>query len=77
MFIWQEIDLFTSLDEYKVLKKCIENSVQTGNTEEIKPDPDCIPGYFYGERWFLHQETGEIWRLVPPDFPFRGYWKKL
>jgi hypothetical protein len=30
-----------------------------------------------GGRWFEDAETKEIWRLIPPDFPFRGLFEKV
>jgi hypothetical protein len=30
-----------------------------------------------GGRWFEDPKTKEIWRLVPPDYPFRGLWERI
>ena len=29
------------------------------------------------ENWYREKETGDIYRLVPPDFPARGAWEKV
>ena len=27
--------------------------------------------------WYTDKETGEIYSLIPPDFPARGIWEKI
>jgi hypothetical protein len=29
------------------------------------------------ERWYRNTATGEVWRLVEPDGPFRGEWERV
>ena len=29
------------------------------------------------EDWYKHKLSGEIWRLVEPDPPFRGIWERV
>lgn len=29
------------------------------------------------ERWYRNTSTGEVWRLVDPDGPFRGVWERV
>jgi len=29
------------------------------------------------ENWYRDKETGEIYSLVPPDFPDRGWWDRV
>ncbi len=31
----------------------------------------------YGGRWFCCCECGKIWRLIPPDYPFKGLWEPV
>jgi hypothetical protein len=40
-------------------------------------DPNYGKGMIFGGRWFEDRGTKQIWRLVPPDFLFRGLWEKV
>ena len=75
MKFWEEIHGFRTLDEYDVFECQIENLLQSGKISEVPADPDYGYGEIYGGRWFLNLENKQKWRLVPPDFPFRGLWE--
>jgi hypothetical protein len=75
--MWEEIDGFHNPDEFIRFVHHIEDFVCSGAAEEIKPDSNYGKGEIYGGRWFRNYETGEIWRLVPPDFPFEGLWEPV
>lgn len=77
MFGPQEIHGFSSPAEYNRFREFIEKNVANGKLEEIPPDPDYGRGEIYGGRWFRSPLTGDIWRLVNPDFPFRGLWEPV
>lgn len=74
---WEEIHGFASPGEYTRFVRYIEGQVSAGFVREIESDNDYGRGEIYGGRWFCDVETGEIWRLVPPDFPFRGLWEPV
>jgi len=74
---WKRISCFNSPGEYKLFCKYIHYNIKDGLAEEIKPDPDYGEGQVYGGRWFKNKSTGEIWRLIEPDFPFKGLWEKV
>lgn len=75
--MWEEIHGFQSVGEFNRFVHYIENQVDIGDIEEIKPDPGYNEGEIYGGRWFKDIETGEIWRLLPPDIPFKGLWEPV
>lgn len=75
--IWEEIHGFSSPSEYHRFVNYIEGQTQAGHAKEIEPDPDYGRGEIYGGRWFEDVESGEVWRLVPPDFPFKGLWEPV
>lgn len=77
MSIWHEIDEFKTPEEYDRFQQKINELVNLGEIREIPVSPDCGPGEIYGGRWFLNQQTEQVWRLVAPDFPFRGLWEPL
>lgn len=62
---WEEIHGFQSPAEYD---RFVRYSVMY---------PRYGKGMIFGGRWFEHIETREIWRLVAPDFPFRGLWERV
>lgn len=70
-----EIHGFSYPSEYSKFVKFLEEQITTGNIEEISVDysydKDCI----VGGRWFKNIKNQEIWRLVEPDFPFKGLWE--
>jgi hypothetical protein len=74
---WEEIRGFTSPGEYQRFVRYIEGLVSSGYVEEVPVDPAYGPGLIYGGRWFANKNTGQIWRLVEPDFPFKGLWEQI
>ena len=74
---WEEIHGFASPSEYGRFLKYLEGQVTGGFAEEIAVEPNYGRGEIYGGRWFRHIETGEVWRLIAPDFPFRGLWEPV
>ncbi|NTV15098.1 MAG: hypothetical protein HGA96_14405 [Desulfobulbaceae bacterium] len=75
--MWEEIHGFTSPSEFKRFIEYLEDQVVAGTAEEIEVDPEYSRGEIYGGRWFRDRKTGEIWRLVPPDIPFKGLWEPI
>ena len=75
--VWEEIHGFASLSEYNRFVQYIEKQIKAGFVEEIYPDPKYGRGEIYGGRWFKDIETGEVWRLIAPDVPFKGLWEPV
>lgn len=76
-FVWEEIHGFESLWEYSWFYQYIEAQVETGYARETELDPDYGYGEIYGGRWFEDIDSGKIWRLIEPDFPFKGLWEPV
>lgn len=74
---WEEIHGFQSPSEYQRFVCYIEGQVEAGHAREIAPVPDYHKGFVFGGRWFQDIDSAEIWRLVPPDFPFCGVWEPV
>ena len=74
---WEEIHGFSSPDEYARFVGHIEQQVVLASAEELEVDPSYSKDMIYGGRWFKDVHSGQIWRLVPPDFPFRGVWEPV
>jgi hypothetical protein len=75
--VWEEIHGFSSHPEYQQFLLYIESQVSAGYAEEVSADPGYGYGEIYGGKWFRDIESAEIWRLVSPDFPFKGLWEPL
>jgi hypothetical protein len=74
---WQEVHGFSSLSEFTRFVSCIEAQVRAKRAEEVPVDPDYSAGEIYGGRWFKDLESQRLWRLVAPDYPFRGLWEPI
>ena len=74
---WASIHGFPTPGLYKKHLHYLENLVMLGDADEVPFDPSYGKGEIYGGRWFRCNETAAIWRLVPPDFPFRGLWEQV
>ena len=74
---WNEIHGFVSPREYRRLVDLIDAQVLNGLAEELPADPAYSTGEIHGGRWFKDRASGRIWRLVAPDFPFKGLWEPV
>lgn len=75
---WEAIHGFESPGEYKRFFSWLSDQVESGLVESvpvIKPSDDLIFGL--EERWYRCKASGETWRLVTPQAPFRGLWGPL
>lgn len=77
MTSWEEIRGFNPPKEYAQFVRYIEGQVFAGVAREREADPHYGKGMIFGGRWFEDIETREVWRLVAPDFPFRGLWEPI
>ncbi|MGV6852226.1 MAG: hypothetical protein ACWA5R_08615 [bacterium] len=77
MMVWEEIEGFKSLGEYDRFVQYIEGQVQAGYVSELEIDQNYGKGEIFGGRWFQDIDTQSIWRLIPPDIPFKGLWEPV
>lgn len=73
----QEIRGFVSMSEYGRFVRFIDEHVAAGKLRDTEGDPTYGAGAVYGGRWVADPATGETWRLVPPEFPFRGLFERV
>jgi hypothetical protein len=72
---WEAIHGFESPGEYRRFCLWLAEQVDAGLVECMqvtKPSDDLIFGL--DERWYQCKASGEMWRLVAPQSPFRGMW---
>lgn len=77
MDVTTEIHGFNSPGEYVRFVEYIEGQVRAGYARELEPDQEYGKGEIFGGRWFEDIESGDIWRLIPPDTPFKGLWEPV
>ena len=75
--IWEQIHGFSSPGEYRRFVSFIEVQVSQGQADEVPVELGYGAGEIYGGRWFRDRDSGQVWRLVAPDFPFRGLWEPV
>ena len=73
----EEIYEFQCLSEYERFVLWINKFVRDGAIEEIDVSERYIGATVFSERWFKDKSTGLIWRLVAPDFPFKGTFEQV
>ena len=65
-----EIYSFDSWDHYDEVSRRFDAAVAAGTLTEVEPTrPYSI--FAFDQRWF-RAPSGEVWRLVKPDPPFKG-----
>ncbi|VBB09669.1 Hypothetical protein LUCI_4967 [Lucifera butyrica] len=71
---FEEINGFYSIYEFERFQKYLEGIVRTGDMKEVP-----VQEYYatFQEKWFECDNCSQIWRLVYPDFPFKGLWNKM
>ena len=75
---WEGIHGFESPGEYTRFCSWLSAQVDAGLAECIpvsRPSDDLIFGV--EERWYRCIASGDVWRLVAPQAPFRGVWQEL
>lgn len=72
-----EIHGFYLPQEYTCFDQFIEGQIKAGHVIEIEPDPEYGYGEVYGGRWFKNNYSEKVWRLIEPDFSFKGLWEPV
>lgn len=80
MIMLHDIKEFNSPNEFNRFVKYVSGLLQEGKLEEVEPQTTYLGNDLSDvqkERWFKDKSSNDIWRLVPPDFPFKGLFKKV
>jgi hypothetical protein len=77
---WEEVEGFISLVEFRSFERWMIGQVSAGMARQV---PVAIP-FRHGDEepvpvevWYLHLMSREVWRLVLPEPPFDGMFKKI
>jgi hypothetical protein len=74
---WEKIDDFQALSEFERLASWISAQVELGQADEVAVTKPYLDATSFEEKWFKHRLTGQIWRVVWPDFPFTGLFERV
>lgn len=75
---WEAIHGFDTPGEYRRFCVWLESQVEDGLVESIPVGQSNEVIHFgLDEKWFRCKKSGEVWRLVAPDSPFRGSWVEV
>jgi hypothetical protein len=75
---WDAIHGFRSPGEYQRFCNWLESQIEAGMVEFLPAGTSCVDiGFGFEEKWFKCRESGQIWRLVSPQVPFRGSWSQV
>jgi hypothetical protein len=77
---WLPIDGFESLVEFRSFERWMTGQVSGGLAKQV---PVVTP-YRHGDQtqvlieiWYMHLMSRETWRLVVPEPPFNGIFRKI
>ena len=74
---WEPVERFESLADYEKFLSWINEQVAAGRAAVVPLDPSKAWGTAWDEHWYRCVADWELWRLVGPDPPFRGTFKRL
>ena len=72
---FEEIPKFHSPWDFEKFEKSINQMIADGLIKEIAVEKSYSVVQDQ-ERW-IQCPNGDVWRLIPPDFPFAGFFKKV
>jgi hypothetical protein len=74
---WDKINDFQSLNEFDQFVDWMAAQTKTGSAQEVAVQAPYIGSTTFREKWFRHIPSGETWRLVWPDAPFKGLFERI
>jgi hypothetical protein len=73
---WEEIHGFASPGEYERFRVWIAEAISEGVLAETPVKEPYSTSPMFDEHWYRDQ-TGNRWRVVAPDPPFRGVFQRV
>lgn len=74
---WEKIDGFQSSIEFDRFIQWMSEQVTSNAAREVPVAKAYAGATTLAEKWFMHIESGAIWRLVWPDPPFTGVFEAV
>jgi hypothetical protein len=72
---WTEVEKFSSPEDFHSFRRRLLAAVTEGSMASI-PVGRRYPNVPFDEEWYRTPQ-GKIWRLVHPDFPFKGLFREV
>ena len=74
---WEPIDGFSSLAEYQRFQAWMKEQISSGLAVLISVSEPYSGSSLWEESWYQCLDNDQIWRLVGPEPPFRGLFKRV
>ena len=74
---WEKINDFRRYSEFDQFVEWINDQVTSNLAKELPVKNRYIGSTIFQEKWFLHISSGQVWRVVWPDFPFTGVFEPI
>ncbi len=74
---WEHIGQFLDRAEFDRCAQWLEQQVRAGTAHEVPAAAHYLGANTLEEHWYRHVASGEVWRLVWPDPPFRGLFARV
>jgi hypothetical protein len=74
-----EIKGFDSPAHFREFRQEMEDAAERGELTRVPVTQPFMNAYISGawdEKWYM-TDSGDVWRLVRPDFPFAGVFEKV
>jgi hypothetical protein len=75
----QEIQGFDSPGHFREVQQEVEDAATQGELTRGPVTQPFVNAYIssaWDEKWYM-TDSGDVWRLVKPEFPFRGVLEKV
>jgi hypothetical protein len=73
---WVTISGFQRPSEFQRFEDWMIGQIEAGAAREV-PVRSAFSGGSFREKWFLHPDSNQTWRLVWPDPPFKGVFERV
>jgi hypothetical protein len=74
---WEEIQEFVSPGEFLRFKAWLEETIAAGLLRRVSVEEGYTGSDQWDEQWVMCCECGQKWRIVAPEFPFKGVFVRI
>jgi hypothetical protein len=74
---WDPIQAFSTPGEFSRFVAWMGNLVSQSSAKEVPVVKPYAGATTFTEKWYMHVASGQIWRLVWPDAPFKGLFERV
>lgn len=74
---WEKINDFQSYSEFERFIAWLDAQIRASAAEETAVSNPYLGATTFVEKWVRHVGSGQVWRVVWPDAPFRGLFEPV